>query len=74
MVSFLNIDNIHCDSVKGHSPLSSNSIQIVPVQPSNFDTLQKGALMGAHRLIEQNKSIYYQYIRIKIRSMQGTPF
>lgn len=51
MVLFSNADGAHCDSVKGHYPLPSNSIQMdvkVPFRPSNFDVLQKGPSMGAH--------------------------
>lgn len=59
MVSCSNTDGAHCDSVVDHYTLPSNSIQIdvkVPVQPSNFDALQKGALMGASIFMEQYKN------------------
>ncbi|MGE6304923.1 hypothetical protein, partial [Serratia liquefaciens] len=59
MVSFSNMDGAHCDSVVDHYTLPSNSIQMdvkVPVQPSNFDPLQKGALMGASTFMEQDKN------------------
>ncbi|MCW1828064.1 hypothetical protein OLZ31_14510 [Enterobacter asburiae] len=59
MVSFSNTVGAHCDSVVDHYTLSSNSIQMdvkVPVQPSNFDDLHKGALMGALTFIEQDKN------------------
>lgn len=59
MVSFSNTDGAHCDSVVNHYTLPSNSIQMdvkVPVQPSNFDALQKGALMGASMFMEQDKN------------------
>jgi hypothetical protein len=49
MVLFSNADGAHCDSVKGHYPLPSNSIQMdvkVPFRPSNFDVLQKGPQWG----------------------------
>ncbi|MCZ6192168.1 hypothetical protein O5161_26560, partial [Escherichia coli] len=42
-----------------HYTLPSNSIQMdvkVPVQLSNFDALQKGALMGASTFMEQDKN------------------
>ncbi|MEG0057814.1 hypothetical protein [Hafnia sp.] len=60
MVSFLNTDNIHCDSVTGHYPLPSSSIPMdvkIPVKSSSFDLMQMGALLGAHALIEQIKFI-----------------
>lgn len=59
MVSFSNTVGAHCDSVVDHYTLSSNSIQMevkVPVQPSNFDDLHKGALMGASSFMEQDKN------------------
>ena len=59
MVSFSNTVGAHCDSVVDHYTLPSNSIQMdvkVPVQPSNFDALQKGALMGASTFIERDKN------------------
>ncbi|ECT6519683.1 hypothetical protein BEQ03_003165 [Salmonella enterica subsp. enterica serovar Aba] len=59
MVSFSNTDGAHCDSVADHYTLQSNSIKMdvkVPVQPSNFDALQKGALMGASMFMEQDKN------------------
>lgn len=59
MVSFSNTDGAHCDSVVDHYTLPSNSIQMdvkVPVQPSNFDVMQKGALMGASKFMEQDKN------------------
>lgn len=63
MVSFSNTDGDHCDSVADHSTLPSNRIQMdvkVPVQPSNFGALQKGALMGASTFMEQDKNNTYQ--------------
>lgn len=60
MVSFSNADGARYDSVNDQSIVSSNCIPIgvkIPVQPSNFDFLHKGALLGAHALIEQIKSI-----------------
>lgn len=59
MVSFSNTDGAHCDSVTDHYTLPSNSIQMdveVPVQPSNFDGLHKGALMGASIFTKQDKN------------------
>lgn len=64
MVSFSNTGGAHCDSVIGHYTLPSNSIQMdvkVPVQPSNFDALQMGALLGALLFIKHNKNHNYQY-------------
>ncbi|HDR2588671.1 TPA: hypothetical protein QCI16_004446 [Enterobacter ludwigii] len=63
MVSFSNTDGAHCDSVAEHYTLPSNRIQMdvkVPVQPSNFGALQKGALMGASKFMEQDKNHTYQ--------------
>ncbi len=63
MVLFSNVDGARYDSVTGPYTLPSNSIQMdvkVPVQPSNFDALQKGALMGASTFIEHDKTHYYQ--------------
>lgn len=59
MVSFSNNNGAHCDSVADHYTLPSNGIQMdvkVPVQPSNFDALQKGALMGASTFMEPDKN------------------
>ncbi|WP_185922686.1 hypothetical protein [Hafnia paralvei] len=67
MVSFSNTDGAHCDSVKGHYTLPSNSIQIdvkVPVQPSNFGALHKGALMGASIFMKHDKNYDYQALYI----------
>lgn len=64
MVSFSNTDGAHCDSVVDHYTLPSNSIQMdvkVPVQLSNFDALQKGALMGASTFMKQDKIHINQY-------------
>lgn len=57
MVSFSPTDGAHCDSVNSQSTVPSKTIQMdvkIPVQPSNFDALQKGALMGH---IDQTKRI-----------------
>jgi len=64
MVSFSNTDGAHCDSVADHYTLPSNRIQMdvkVPVQQSNFDALQKGALMGASTFMKPNKNHTNQY-------------
>lgn len=63
MVSFSNTDGAHCDSVNSQSTMPSKTVQMdvkIPVQPSSFDLLQMGALLGAHELIEQTKLYYYQ--------------
>ncbi|WP_145504196.1 hypothetical protein [Yersinia vastinensis] len=63
MVSFSNTDGAHYDSVNGQSTVPSKLIQMdvkIPVQPSNFDALQKGALMGASMFMEHDKTHYYQ--------------
>jgi len=63
MVSFSNAGSAHCDSVNGQSTMPSKIVQMdvkIPVQPSSFDLLQMGALLGAHELIEQTKLYYYQ--------------
>lgn len=66
MVLFSNIDGARYDSITGHYTLPSNSIQMdvkVPVQPSNFDALQKGPSMGAHYFSKLNKIHKYQYTK-----------
>ena len=78
MVSFSNNNGAHCDSVADHYTLPSNGIQMdvkVPVQPSNFDALQKGALMGASTFMEPDKNYTNQcnYITKSIPS-PGTKF
>ncbi|EAM8207598.1 hypothetical protein FHE25_12100 [Salmonella enterica] len=63
MASFSNADGAHCDSVNGQSTVPSKTVQMdvkIPIQPSSFDLLQTGALLGAHELIEQTKLNYYQ--------------
>jgi hypothetical protein len=75
MVSFSNMDGAHCDSVVDHYTLPSNSIQMdvkVPVQPSNFDPLQKGALMGASTFMEQIKTILINAITKQNPFQSGT--
>lgn len=60
MVSFSNTDGAHYNSVNGHSTEPSNPLQMdvkIPVKLSSFDLMQMGALLGAHTLIEQIKSI-----------------
>lgn len=49
MVSFSNADGARYDSVSKRDVESSNRIPMgveIPVQPSNFDVLQKGGLNG----------------------------
>ena len=65
MVSFSNADGAHCDSVNGQSTVPSKTVKIdvkIPVQPSNFDVLQKGALMGAPSFMKYDKNHYNQCI------------
>ena len=53
---------------RGVSPNSQVTVQSktlqmdvkIPLQPSSFDLLQMGALLGAHELIEQTKLYNYQ--------------
>lgn len=64
MVSFSNTDGAHYDSVNDQSTVPSEPIQLdekIPVQSSNFDTQQMGALPGASVLMKQNKNHNYQY-------------
>ena len=65
MVPLPNANGAHYDSVKSENTVSSKSIQMdvkIPVQPSNFDVLEKGALLGASSFIEQDKNnIYHGY-------------
>lgn len=64
MISFSNADGAHYDSVNSQSTMPQKTIQIdvkIPVQPSNFDALQKGALMGASKFMEQDKNHTNQY-------------
>jgi len=59
MVSFSNADGAHCDSVNGQSTVPSKTVKIdvkIPVQSSNFDVLQKGALMGASLFMKYDKN------------------
>ena len=58
-----NADGAHYDSVNSQGTVQSKTLQMdvkIPVQPSSFDLLQMGALLGAHELIEQTKSYFYQ--------------
>ena len=60
MVSFSNADGARYDFVNGKSTEPSNLITMdvkIPVKPSSLDLMQMGALLGAHTLIEQIKSI-----------------
>ncbi|MCT4737178.1 hypothetical protein [Raoultella ornithinolytica] len=64
MISFSNADGAQYDSAKNQSAVPSKRVQMdvkIPVQPSNFDALQKGALLGALEFIELNKNHIYQY-------------
>lgn len=78
MVSFSNADGAHSDSVHGHSSVPSKPVQMdikIPVQPSNFDALQNGALMGASLFMEYDKHHNYQWINaIKSIPSPGTTF
>lgn len=63
MVSFSNTDDAHCDSVNGQSTMPSETVQMnvkIPVQPSNFDALQMGALLGAPGFMKHGKNHTYQ--------------
>lgn len=65
MVSFSNTDGARYDSERSQCTVLSKSIQIdvkVPVQPSTFDILQEGALMGAPTFMEYDKTYIYQPI------------
>lgn len=64
MVSFSNTDGAHYDSVNGQSTVPSKPIQLdekIPVQSSNFDVRQLGALLGASIFMNHNKNDNYQY-------------
>lgn len=64
MVPLSNADGAHYDSVNSQNTVSSKSIQMdvkIPVQPSNFDELQKGALLGALEFMKHIKNHIYQY-------------
>ena len=64
MVSFSNTDGAHYDSVNGQSTVPSKPIQLdekIPVQSSNFDVRQLGALLGASIFMDHNKNDNYQY-------------
>ncbi len=64
MISFSNAVGAQYDSAKGQSTEPSKRVQMdvkIPVQPSNFDALQKGALLGALLFIEHNKIHMHQY-------------
>lgn len=78
MVSFSNTDDAHCDSVNGQSTMPSETVQMnvkIPVQPSNFDALQMGALLGAPGFMKHGKNHTYQ-INNKTKSIPspGTTF
>lgn len=64
MVSFLNANGARYDSVNSQSTVPSKPIQMdvkIPVQPSNFDALHMGALLGASLSMKHNKIHIYQY-------------
>ena len=64
MVSFSNADGAHYDSVNSQGTVQSRTLQMdvkIPVQPSNFDALQMGALLGASTFTKHNKNHIYQY-------------
>ena len=63
MVALPDTNGAHYDSVNSQNILSSKSIRMgvkIPVQPSNFDALQKGASLGASVFIEHDKNHIYQ--------------
>lgn len=63
MVLFSNADGAQYDSAKSQSTVPSKRVQMdvkIPVQPSNFDALQKGALLGASIFMKHDKTYYYQ--------------
>lgn len=78
MISFSNADGAQYDSAKSQSAVPSKRVQMdvkIPVQPSNFDSLQKGALLGALAFIELNKNHIYQYTyKLKSIPSPGTKF
>ncbi|HGM7740615.1 TPA: hypothetical protein ACKQIG_004286 [Serratia marcescens] len=78
MISFSNAVGAQYDSAKGQSTEPSKRVQMdvkIPVQPSNFDALQKGALLGALLFIEHNKIHMHQYTyKSKFIPSPGTIF
>lgn len=75
MVSFSNADSAGYDSVNGQSTVPSKTIQMdvkIPVQPSNFDAMQKGALLGAPSFIKHNNIHNYQRINQIYSKYAGT--
>lgn len=78
MVSFSNADGAHCDSVNSQSTVPQKTVQMdvkIPVQPSNFDALQKGALMGASMFMEPDKNHSNQWIyKTKFIPSPGTTY
>lgn len=78
MVSFSKTGGAHCDSVTSQSSVPAKTVQMgvkIPVQQSNFDALQKGALMGASVFMEHIKNHIYQYIyKSKSIPSPGTKF
>lgn len=64
MISFSNADGAQYDSAKGQSTEPSKRVQMdfkIPVQPSNLDAPQKGALLGALWFMKYVKNHIYQY-------------
>lgn len=64
MISFSHSDSAQYYSAKSQSAMPSKRVQMdvkIPVQPSNFDALLKGALLGAQAFIEHNKNHINQY-------------
>ncbi len=64
MISFSNADGAQYDSAKSQSTVPSKRVQMdvkIPVQPSNFDALQKGALLGALWFMKHIKNHICQY-------------
>jgi len=78
MVSFSNADGAHYDSVNSQSTEPPKTVQIdlkIPVQPSKFDALQKGALMGASMFMEPDKNHNNQWdYKTKFIPSPGTTF
>ncbi len=64
MISFSNADGAQYDSAKDQSTEPSKRVQMdfkIPVQPSNLDAPQTGALLGALWFMEYIKNHIYQY-------------
>lgn len=78
MVSFSNADGAHYDSVNSQGTVQSKTLQMdvkIPVQPSNFDALQMGALLGASIFMKHNKIHMHLYTyKSKFIPSPGTKF